>query len=51
MQNVSFGFGWESAKRLSDRALLAEVGRVSRDQRALTAELVAHLAEMDQRKL
>jgi hypothetical protein len=37
--------------RLSDAALLGEVSRVSRAHRRLTAELVVHLAEMDQRKL
>jgi hypothetical protein len=41
----------ESLGLLSDEALLAEVGRISRLHRVATAELVAHLAEMDARKL
>jgi hypothetical protein len=45
------GSSLESAKRLSDAALIVEVTRISRAHRALTAELVAHLAEMDARKL
>jgi hypothetical protein len=51
MNDVRSGFGWESSKHLSDRALLDEVGRVSRAHRVLTAELVAHLAEVDARQL
>lgn len=50
MTDVSSRFCSKLAK-LSDAALLGEVARVSRAHRALTAELVAHLSEMDARKL
>jgi hypothetical protein len=36
---------------LSDSALIAEVGRCARDERHTTAQLVAHLAELDLRRL
>ena len=36
---------------LSDDALLAALGRVNRAHKAVTAELVAHIAEVDARKL
>jgi 5-methylcytosine-specific restriction endonuclease McrA len=36
---------------LSDEALLGELGRVSRAHKLVTAELVAHIAEVDARKL
>jgi hypothetical protein len=37
--------------QLSDRALIAEVTRCARDERHATAQLVAHLAELDVRRL
>jgi hypothetical protein len=37
--------------RLSDGALIAEVTRCARDERHATAELVAHLAELELRRL
>jgi hypothetical protein len=36
---------------LSDSALIAEVTRCARDERSATAQLVAHLAELDARRL
>src|SRR6187402_527027 len=36
---------------LSDGALIAEVARCARDERHATAQLVAHLAELDARRL
>jgi hypothetical protein len=45
------GVSLESLARLSDEVLVSEVKRVSRTHRAVTAELIAHLAEMDARKL
>jgi hypothetical protein len=36
---------------LSDGALIAEVARCARDERRATAQLVAHLAELDARQL
>jgi hypothetical protein len=36
---------------LSDGALIAEVTRCARDERHATAQLVAHLAELDARRL
>ena len=36
---------------LSDGALIAEVARYARDERHATAQLVAHLAELDARRL
>jgi hypothetical protein len=37
--------------RLSDSALIAEVARCARNERHATAQLVAHLAELDARQL
>ncbi len=42
---------FSSLGKLTDGALLAELHRVTRAHRGLTAELVAHLAEMEARKL
>ncbi len=42
---------FRSLGKLTDGALLAELHRVTRAHRGLTAELVAHLAEMEARKL
>ena len=36
---------------LSDGALIAEVARCARDERHATAQLVAHLAELEARRL
>ena len=36
---------------LSDGALIAEVARCARDERHATAQLIAHLAELDARRL
>ncbi len=47
MKSADFG----SLGKLTDGALLAELHRVIRAHRGLTAELVAHLAEMEARKL
>jgi hypothetical protein len=43
---ISYSLG-----HLSDEALVARLAGITRSHRALTAELVAHLAEMDARKL
>jgi hypothetical protein len=43
--------GGFSLRYLSDEKLIAELGRVSRAHRGLTAGLVAHIAEMDARGL
>ena len=40
-----------NASDLSDDALVAELQRLTRNRRELTAELLAHIAEMDARKL
>ncbi len=40
-----------SPTRLSNEALLARVKRLARGEREATAELVAHLAELDERRL
>ncbi len=42
---------FSSLGKLTDGALLSELHRVTRAHRGLTAELVAHLAEMEARKL
>jgi hypothetical protein len=43
---ISYSLG-----HLSDEALVAQLAGITRSHRALTAELVAHLGEMDARKL
>jgi hypothetical protein len=40
-----------TASRLSDAALVAEVTRLARREREATADLIAHLAELDARRL
>ena len=40
-----------AAARLSDRELLRQVAGLARQERAATVELIAHLAELDRRKL
>jgi hypothetical protein len=52
MENQGGGaIGEFALNHLSDEALLGELGRVSRAHKLVTAELVAHIAEVDARKL